>query len=99
MFSARIHQLLNHKAIDIYILGSPINIRFEISNYLGSNINTLFEILEGRYFNKQISLSLFILGTSYLMDFINIYSVTKNVYNEYINILYPLKTLLRGAID
>jgi len=85
VFSARIHQLLIHKLIEIYILGSPMNFSFKTSNFLGSNINTLFEILEGRYFNKQIIQTLFILGTSYLINLFDMYNLIKyenNGYNE-----------------
>jgi len=83
VFSARIHQLLIHKLIEIYILGSPMNFSFKTSNFLGSNINTLFEILEGRYFNKQIIQTLFILGTSYLINLFDMYSLIKHENNGY----------------
>jgi hypothetical protein len=49
------------------MLGSPIDLRIDGLKYLGSNVNTIFQILEGRFFEKELQKTLFIVGTLLLL--------------------------------
>lgn len=77
IFSARVRQLLNHKRFNVFILGSPIDLRIEGLRYLGSNVNVLFQILEGRFLENLMRKTLFIVGSAYLPDLSNFLPLIK----------------------